>query len=56
VGHRPEAAFAFVDDPVPASSRTWVDSDDLHGETVGGVSDDSFPGMGPVRPSREKGV
>jgi hypothetical protein len=28
-----------VDDPVPARSRTWVDADDLHGETLGVPSD-----------------
>jgi pSer/pThr/pTyr-binding forkhead associated (FHA) protein len=44
---RPEAAVAFVDDPVPASSRPWVDADDdLHAETVRGESDD---------PGREQG-
>jgi hypothetical protein len=24
-----------VDDPVPASSRPWVDSEDLHEDTLG---------------------
>jgi hypothetical protein len=29
-----------VDDPVPASSRPWIDADDLHGERLGRRSDD----------------
>src|SRR4029450_4215058 len=28
--HRPEAAVASLDDPVPARSRPWVDAEDLH--------------------------
>src|SRR5579862_1403972 len=35
-----EAPSAFVDDPVPASSRSWVASDDSHGERLGTGSDD----------------
>ena len=27
----PEAAAAFVDDPVPACSRPWIDAEDSHG-------------------------
>ncbi len=33
-GHRPEAAAAFVDDPVPARSRPGVDAEDLHGKRL----------------------
>src|SRR6266404_6255913 len=29
-----EAPSAFVDDPVPARSRSWVDADDLHEDTL----------------------
>src|SRR5262249_27219847 len=36
---RPEAAGAFVDDAVAASSRTRVDSEDLHGKRLGGRAD-----------------
>jgi hypothetical protein len=35
----PEAASAFVDDPVPARSRSWVDAYDFHGNTLGRASD-----------------
>src|SRR5262249_58590466 len=28
----PEAPVAFVDDPVSACSRAWVDAEDFHGE------------------------
>jgi hypothetical protein len=43
VAQRPEAPVAFVDDPVPASSSSWVDSDDdLHAETLGVRSDVPF--------------
>jgi mannose-6-phosphate isomerase-like protein (cupin superfamily) len=30
---------AFVDDPVPARSRPWVDTEDLHGQRVRTASD-----------------
>jgi len=29
----PEAPVSFVDDPVPARSRPWIDADDLHDRT-----------------------
>jgi len=35
----PEAPSAFVDDPVPARSRPWVDADYLHVERLGTRSD-----------------
>jgi hypothetical protein len=34
VADRPEAPVAFVDDRVPARSRSWVDAEDLHGRRV----------------------
>jgi hypothetical protein len=34
-----EAPAAFVDDAVPARSRPWIDTDDLHGATLGAESD-----------------
>ncbi len=37
--HRPEAPAAFVDDPVPARSRSRVDAEDLHVEKLGRPSD-----------------
>src|SRR5205085_7996813 len=39
---RPEAPFAFLDDAVPASSRSWIDAEDFHADTLGTVPDDSF--------------
>ena len=39
VGERPEAPVAFVDDPVPARSRPWVDAEDLHVRRVRSPSD-----------------
>jgi hypothetical protein len=36
---RPEASAAFLDDPVPARSRSRVDSDDLHAEKLRTRSD-----------------
>ena len=35
VGSGPEAPVVFVDDAVPASSRSWIDAEDFHGETLG---------------------
>ena len=35
VARGPEAPVSFVDDPVPASSRPWVDSEDFHEDTLG---------------------
>jgi len=40
VGDLPEAASAFVDDSVPASSSPRIDSYDLHGERLGARPDD----------------
>ena len=31
----PEAPVSFVDDPVPASSRPWIDAEDFHEHTLG---------------------
>ena len=42
VADGPEAPAAFVDDPVPASSRPRIDADDLHADTLGMRSDNSF--------------
>jgi Protein of unknown function (DUF4235) len=39
VGDLPEAAFAFLDDSVPASSRSRVDADDFHEGKVRTPSD-----------------
>ena len=36
---RPEAPVAFVDDPVAARSRPWIDAEDLHVERLGTASD-----------------
>src|SRR5207248_6322797 len=41
VPRSPEAPAAFVDDPVPARSRSWVDAYDLHEDTLGTRPDDS---------------
>ena len=35
----PDAASAFLDDPVPASSRPWVDAENSHEERLGSPSD-----------------
>ena len=35
----PDTASAFLDDPVPASSRPWIDAQNLHEERLGGASD-----------------
>jgi hypothetical protein len=35
VARGPEAPVSFVDDPVPARSRPWVDSEDSHEDTLG---------------------
>jgi hypothetical protein len=40
VRHFPEAASAFSDDSVPASSSPRIDAYDLHVETLGARSDD----------------
>jgi hypothetical protein len=42
---RPEAPAAFVDDPVSARSRSWVDADDLHGRRLG-IGPDGEPRVG----------
>ena len=39
VGEGLEAPVSFVDDPVPARSRPWVDTEDLHGQRVRRASD-----------------
>ena len=39
VARGPEAPVAFVDDPVPACSRPWVDAENLHDDTLGSASD-----------------
>ena len=36
----PDTPVAFVDDPVPARSRPWIDAEDLHVERVRSHSDD----------------
>ena len=41
VGECPEAPVAFVDDPVSARSRPWVDAEDLHGRGYGGRRSES---------------
>jgi len=41
VGSGPEAPVAFVDDAVSASSRSWIDAEDFHADTLGTVPDDS---------------
>jgi hypothetical protein len=45
----PEAASAFVDYPVPARSRSWVDAYDFHGNTLGIGSDAPPPPHAPRR-------
>src|SRR4029078_10343402 len=37
----PEAPVFFLDDAVPASSRSWIDAEDFHVDTLGTVPDDS---------------
>ena len=37
--HRLEAPAAFVDDPVPARSRPWVDAEDFHVQRVRSLAD-----------------
>ena len=39
MGEGPEAPVAYVDDPVSARSRPWVDAEDLHGPRVRRASD-----------------
>jgi hypothetical protein len=39
VHNGPEAPFAFVDDAVSASSRSRVDAEDFHADTLGAVPD-----------------
>src|SRR5262249_3601021 len=34
VAHRSEATIAFVDDSVPASSRPWIDAQDLQSNST----------------------
>ena len=36
----PDTPVAFVDDPVPARSRPWIDAEDFHVERVRSHSDD----------------
>ena len=36
----PDTPVAFVDDPVPARSRPWIDAEDFHVERVRGTADD----------------
>ena len=39
----PDTASAFLDDPVPACSRPWIDAENLHEERLGGGSDVPSP-------------
>src|SRR5258708_182398 len=39
VAKLPEAPVAFVDDPVPASCRPWIDAEDFHPERLRTPSD-----------------
>jgi hypothetical protein len=39
VARAPEAPVAFVDDSVPASSRPWIDAENLHAERLGTAPD-----------------
>ena len=52
----PEAPFAFVDYAVSASSRSGVDAEDFHADTLSTLPDDSC--LGPFRPCqfRTRGV
>src|SRR5262249_21696557 len=43
VARGPEAPVAFVDDPVSACRRPWVDAENLHGETLGATPDVPAP-------------
>ena len=44
LGEGPDTPVAFVDDPVPARSRPWIDAEDLHARRVRSLSDDSDVG------------
>lgn len=46
---RPEAPASFLDDPVAARSRPWVDAENLHAERVGIRTD------GPSQPAERAG-
>jgi hypothetical protein len=48
----PDAPASSVDDPVPASSRPWVDSEDFHEDTLGIPPDVPLGNPIPVRQSR----
>src|SRR5437773_938076 len=56
VADGPEAPAAYMDDPVPAIRRPWIDADDLHADTLGTRSDNSssdvrrLPRWGSLRP------
>src|SRR5213079_2457269 len=52
VARGPEAPVAFVDDPVPACSRPWVDAENLHDETLGVRPDVPAPRSTPLTPKR----
>ena len=52
VARGPEAPVAFVDDPVPACSRPWVDAENLHDDTLGGPR--TFPAGRPPSCSRRR--
>jgi zinc protease len=48
----PDPPVAFVDDPVPARSRPWVDAEDLHGDRLRRSSDSLEGGLNERCPRR----
>ena len=56
----PDTPSAFLDDPVPASSRPWIDAENLHEERLGGGSDAPARGLprdrAAGRPCRGRGL
>ena len=50
----PDTASAFLDDPVPACSRPWIDAENLHEERLGGGSDVPSPALSLVFDGQER--